>query len=58
MRCAVGLFVHVNLLALGQRHAEFLLNRSFGIPKKTFAKVAVFTSFQDEEVGCVDGLLH
>ena len=44
MRRGIRLLVHVNLMVLGQRHAELALDRLPGFPEETFAKVAVFLS--------------
>ena len=42
MRRGIRLFMHVKLMVLGQRHAEFPLDCLPGFPEQTFAKVDVF----------------
>ena len=51
-------FVHVNLMALGQPHAEFLLQRVFRIREQARAELAVFPGSREEAFCRVDGLLH
>ena len=58
MRRGVGFFVHVNLVVLGQRNAEFRFDRSPGIREKTPAKFAVLAGFRYQIIRRVDGLVH
>ena len=42
MRNGTGIFVNVDLMAIVQRHTEFLLDGFFGFLKQTIAKITVF----------------
>ena len=48
MRRGIGFFVHVDLMALGQRHAELLLYRVFRIREQARAELAVFPGSREE----------
>ena len=58
MRRGIRFLVHVNLVILGQGHAEFLFDRFPGCREKTFAKVTVFAGSRGEVVRRVNGILH
>ena len=58
VRRGIGFFVHVNFMALGQRHAEFPLHRVFRIREQARAELAVFPGSREEAFCRVDGSLH
>ena len=42
MRNGTGIFVNVDLMAVVQRHTEFLLDGFLGFRKQTIAKIIIF----------------